>query len=973
MKRTLILFVLFSLPLFGAARQPNIILIVTDDQGYNDLGCFGSKTIKTPNLDRMASEGLKLTSFYAQPVCGVSRAALMTGSYPIRVGEPGNVKRLHTVPHPGEVTMAETLRDAGYATALLGKWHLTEKKAGAPGGFDPTTMPNAQGFDYFYGTPLFNGFTVYVDDTKFRSPIFRNNKVVVEAVETWDNITQDYTQEALAWIEKNKDRPFFLYLAHNLPHIPVGASQDFKGQSAYGPYGDTIEEIDWSGGEIVKKLKELELDEDTLVVFTSDNGPWVETTRGMKPDGGKFIPREHSGDASPLRGWKMSAWDGGSRVPCVMRWPGKIPAGRESDQLLSTMDLLPTFAKLAQAKLPKVKLDGRDASKFLLGKTEKSPREDYFYYMGCLLTGVRAGDWKLVTPRKENPAGTGWWGRMIEAVEETQLFDLRNDPGELRNVAKSHPAVVAALMKRIGRARAELGDIEMTGSGARFFQEGPRKLQVPVKARTAKAQGKKPAPVAPKYDGMKPVGNLRFTFESGKLDDWVVAAGKAGKAISDYPALPAWKHRPFNKEGQFHLSTINTGKGVADKQTVTFVSPQFEIEGDRGSFLVSGGHQEKSLFVALCDAKSGEILRKVGGPRGPQMKRIIWNVKSLKGRKAFLMIVDQYTGGWGHLTFDDFSIQGRVVGPAPKSLAQAVSKAPAKSAENPQIFGRQISASGIKHSFLVTGSRTAIISEENKIVWEAPGRSRDGFVLPNGNVLISHGREAKEYTRDGKVVWNYKLDPANKELGTSVRLDNGNTLIVERGVKPRLLEVARDGSIKLEVPLQPETNNNHMQTRMARKLPNGNYIVPHLLAFAVKEYTPKGEVVRTIRTDLKELGGRKAENWPFTAILLEDDRLLVNLTHGNKTVEFDRAGKVVWRADNTHAAGRFADPCGGQRLPNGNTIVCSYAQRKPDRAKIFEVTPDKKVVWEYINTQFRGAHEVHVLTTNGKKLGAPLK
>jgi len=354
------------------------------------------------------------------------------------------------------------------------------------------------------------------------------------------------------------------------------------------------------------------------------------------------------------------------------------------------------------------------------------------------------------------------------------------------------------------------------------------------------------------------------------------------------------------------------------------------------------------------------------------MKRVNWDVSSFKGREVFLKIVDRHTGGWGHLTFDDFSTEGEIT-----KLAQART-APVPAAAKPTTgasgtFGEQISATGIRHSFLITGGRTAIIGEDNKILWEAKGRSRDGSVLPNGNVLISHHIEAKEYTRAGKVVWSYKLDPANKELGTSVRLASGDTLIVERGPKPRLLEVSPKGKIVVEVPLQPDTDNNHMQTRMARKLPNGNYIVPHLLAFAVKEYAPDGKVVRTIRTDLEELGGRKEENWPFTAILLENDRLLVNLTHGNKTVEFDRDGKVVWRVDNSHAGGRFADPCGGQRLPNGNTIICPYGQRKPDMAKIFEMTPDKKVVWEYKNPKLRGVHEIHVLTTNGQQLGAPLK
>ncbi|NNC90029.1 MAG: sulfatase [Akkermansiaceae bacterium] len=468
-----------------AGPKPNFIIIFTDDQGYEDLGCFGSKTIRTPHLDKMAAEGTKLTSFYAQPVCGVSRAALMTGSYPIRVGEPGNVKRLHTVPHPEEVTMAEVLKGAGYATALIGKWHLTNKKQGDPGGFDRTTMPNAQGFDYFYGTPLYNGFTVFVEDTKFRSPVFRNEEVVVERVDSWDHITADYTKEAVAWIEKNRERPFFLYLAHNLPHIPVGASAEFKGKSAYGPYGDTIEEIDWSCGEIFAALRRLGLDEETLVVFTSDNGPWVETTRAMKRGGKPFIPRDHSGSAAPLRGWKMSAWDGGSRVPCIVRWPGIVPAGRVTDEILSTMDLLPTFAALAGAQLPGHAIDGRDASGFLTGKEETSPRDDYFYYSGCLLTGVRSGPWKLVVPRVANPPGTGWWGRMIEAVPDTQLFKLDEDPGESANRAADHPEVVKRLTARLAWARKELGDIDRAGTGARFFDAGERTLQVPIRRRAA--------------------------------------------------------------------------------------------------------------------------------------------------------------------------------------------------------------------------------------------------------------------------------------------------------------------------------------------------------------------------------------------------------------------------------------------------------------------------------------------------------
>ena len=292
------------------------------------------------------------------------------------------------------------------------------------------------------------------------------------------------------------------------------------------------------------------------------------------------------------------------------------------------------------------------------------------------------------------------------------------------------------------------------------------------------------------------------------------------------------------------------------------------------------------------------------------------------------------------------------------------------SAQNKAVpFGKQKSESGITHSFLICGNKTVLLNEKSEILWQTKGYGRDGFVLENGNILLSVANVAKEISCDGKLVWSYRLSKGNKELGTCVRLENGNTLVVERGVKPQLLEVGRDGEIEIRVPLQPETANAHMQTRMARKMPNGNYLVPHLLAFAVKEYKPDGTVVRTIKTDLPELGGRKERNWPFTAIRVGDGKILSNLTNGNKCVEFDSKGRVTWRLDNSHVDGRLADPCGGQRLTNGNTVICSYGQKKGDMPKIFEVTKDKKVVWEYFNPEIR-AHEVHVISTNGKKEGS---
>lgn len=284
-------------------------------------------------------------------------------------------------------------------------------------------------------------------------------------------------------------------------------------------------------------------------------------------------------------------------------------------------------------------------------------------------------------------------------------------------------------------------------------------------------------------------------------------------------------------------------------------------------------------------------------------------------------------------------------------------------------------AEEIRHSWLVAGPTfTGILGEDGAEVWNS-GRAgaRDGFVLPNGNVLIAWADEVRELTRDHQTVFHYRLSALNKEIGTAERLENGRTLITELGPRPRLLEVAADGAIAVEVALAPETDNAHMQTRMARKLPSGGYLVPHLLAFAVKEYAPTGAVARTLRTDLEELGGRPAENWPFTAIRLEDGRTLVNLTHGNKTVEFDRDGRVVWQVSNADFPQErpFDDPCGAQRLPNGNTVIASY-HATGDAVKAFEVTRDKRIVWRYSGKH--RAHELQVLTTNGAPIaGRPLK
>lgn len=278
----------------------------------------------------------------------------------------------------------------------------------------------------------------------------------------------------------------------------------------------------------------------------------------------------------------------------------------------------------------------------------------------------------------------------------------------------------------------------------------------------------------------------------------------------------------------------------------------------------------------------------------------------------------------------------------------------------------------IRHSMFVLGQRTAIISEAGEVTWEYDGGSRDGFVLPNGNLLVAFRDHAVEVQPDKTVVWTWKLSKENSELGTVQRLYNGNTLVTELGKAPRLLEVKPDGQLQHAVPLQPETDNAHMQTRMARQLRNGNYLVPHLLAFAVKEYSPDGRILQTIRTDLEELGGRPQENWPFTAIRLDNGHTVISLTHGNKVIEVDGAGKVVWKVTNDDVGGLFKDPCGAQRLANGNTVIGSHGAGTG--VFMVEVNPDRKIVWTSEHPAATAVHSFQILTTNGvPEPGMPLK
>lgn len=450
--------------------RPNFIVIFTDDQGYQDLGCFGSPNIHTPNLDRLAKEGMRFTSFYAQTVCGPSRAALMTGCYPLRVAKRNNDQvSIHPFLHTKEVTVAEVLKEVDYATACFGKWDLaghTQKN------YDKYLLPTRQGFDYYFGTPTSNDAVVNL----------LRNEILVEQEADMANLTQRYTDEALDFIRKNKKTPFFVYIPYTMPHVLLAASDQFRGNSPRGLYGDVIEEIDFNVGRLMQELMKLKLEKNTYVIFISDNGPWFldrhPNLRRLRDKGGS-----HGGEATPLRGHKTSTWEGGVRVPCIMWAPGRIPAGVECAEIATTMDMLPTLASLAGGRAPEDRvIDGKDISDLIHGSPgAQSPTKAFYYYAHTQLMAVRAGKWKLHLPRKVNTMKQ-WNIYQKESdilnFSEPHLYDLEMDPGEKQNVAQDHPDMVRQLTGFADWARDDIGDYDRIGRNARFFDEGPRRPDI---------------------------------------------------------------------------------------------------------------------------------------------------------------------------------------------------------------------------------------------------------------------------------------------------------------------------------------------------------------------------------------------------------------------------------------------------------------------------------------------------------------
>ena len=434
----------------AAQRPPNFVIVYADDMGYADIGPFSAKTgaarPRTPNLDRMAAEGVRLTNFYvAQAVCSASRMALLTGNYPNRVGIQGALNHTATYGiNADEKTIAEVLKPRGYATAIYGKWHL---------GHEKPFLPTRHGFDEYFGLP-------YSNDMWPRHPQQKNfypdlplieNDTVVKLDPDQSQLTTWYTEHAVSFIERNRDKPFFLYVAHSMPHVPLFVSSKFSGKTPDGLYGDVIAEIDWSVGRILETLRKTGMDDRTLVIFASDNGPWLSYGN-------------NAGSAGPFREGKGTTFEGGVRVPFIARWPGQVATGVTSDVPSMTIDLLPTLAGLAGAPVSSDRIiDGRDAWPVIAGKRDaKAPHDVLYFYWGAELHAVRRGRWKLHVPHPyqalESAGNDGTPGKYVRRELELSLFDLDADVGETTNVLAQHPDVVKQLMEDVERAREDLGD-----------------------------------------------------------------------------------------------------------------------------------------------------------------------------------------------------------------------------------------------------------------------------------------------------------------------------------------------------------------------------------------------------------------------------------------------------------------------------------------------------------------------------------
>ncbi len=427
-------FLLLSASVSPAQSPPNIVLIFIDDMGYADIGPFGNDQVRTPHLDQFAKEGMKFTSFYATPVCSMSRACLLTGCYNVRVSIPGVLFPQYNIGlHTNEITLAEIAKQKGYATCAIGKWHL---------GHHPEFLPTRQGFDHYFGIPYSNDMGKKPERPEYPPLPLIRGETTIETEPDQSQLTRRYTEEATKFIRDHRQQPFFIYLPHTMIHFPLAASADFKDKSKMGLIGDTIEEIDWSVGQIMQTLKTEDLDQNTLVIFTSDNGPARRS-------------------AGPLRGNKGTTFEGGVREPCLMRWPGKIPAGTTCDQIAGNIDVLPTLAKIVGADPPNDRvIDGRDITPLMFDPKSGPIRDTHLYFNGAgQLQAIRSGEWKLFLSLPGEPgqkAKADGGKKVAKTAGSIALFNVVHDLGETKNLAADHPDIVSKLKTLAANHEAEI-------------------------------------------------------------------------------------------------------------------------------------------------------------------------------------------------------------------------------------------------------------------------------------------------------------------------------------------------------------------------------------------------------------------------------------------------------------------------------------------------------------------------------------
>lgn len=640
------------------ADGPNVIVILADDLGYGDVGCYGATHVRTPHLDQLAREGRRFTDAHTvSAVCTPSRYSLLTGEYGWRRNIWAPV--FHTAGAligTEQMTVSRLLQQQGYATACIGKWHLGFGEQTPDWNGELKPGPLEAGFDHYFGIPVVNSHPpfVFVEDhhvvgfdpadpfvfgaaakDRIHTQEFPEKKNIQavggakKAHELYrdEQVGTTLTEKAVAWLKQSRDQPFFLYFAPGNIHHPFTPHPRFQGTSECGRYGDFIHELDWMVGEVLRTVDEIGQRENTLVIFTSDNG-------GMLNEGGRdawIAGHQLNGE---LLGFKFGAWEGGHRVPFIARWPGQIPAGTTSGQLIANVDLLQTMAAVVEVELPSDSgQDSRNILPALTGDPEEPVREEAVLapHQRANLA-LRSGPWVYIGAQGSGGFGNGLGeiaftgqlnsdidsqGKLRADAPQEQLYNLEQDSRQQRNVIGKHPEVARKLATRL----AEL---------------------------------KSPA-------AFEPLGNLRFDFESGDLQGWRVIDGKFEKPIDSSASLPRQPDRPFGRQGKFHLSTVATvdKPGASDQQTGIIESPRFRLKGDKIAFLIGGGFRD-DVHLAVYDADGNEIAR-TGGDNGPRMVRRVIALPKQTGRILFLRLVDRAKTGWGHLVFDDFSADGELL------------------------------------------------------------------------------------------------------------------------------------------------------------------------------------------------------------------------------------------------------------------------------------------------------------------------